>query len=270
MDTWTPELTRAGLELWQSLLALLPRGAAALVILLVGWIVARVLRLIVRRLVGRIGRWGSVEQGVKAAGVEELAPNALATIVYWAVFLVTFAAAGQVLGLAVISGVLSRLARYLPSVLSGVVVVIAGVVLGSLARQAVQGAARAARVAHAGALGEVARMVVLAVAAVMALEQFGINSTVLVVALGLAVGGGIGGLAMAFGLGARGAVSNLVAGRQVNRIYRPGQRIRVGAVEGRIVRLDGSSITVDTGEGMTLVPAKLCAEEPSVLLDGGE
>ena len=36
MDTWTPELTRAGLELWQSLLALLPRGAAALVILLCG------------------------------------------------------------------------------------------------------------------------------------------------------------------------------------------------------------------------------------------
>jgi small-conductance mechanosensitive channel len=167
----------------------------------------------------------------------------------------------------VVSSVLGRLARYLPSVLSGVVIVIAGVVVGNLARHAAGSAARAARLGYSRALGEIARFSVLAVAGVMALEQFGINSTVLVVAFGLAIGGGIGGLALAFGLGSRDAVSNLVAGRHVSRTYRAGQRVRVGDVEGRIIQLEGSSVTLDTGEGRTMVPAKLFAETPSVLLD---
>jgi len=191
----------------------------------------------------------------------------VSTIIYWAVFLLFFAAAGQILGLAVVSGVLSRLVRYLPSVLSGVVVVIAGVVVGNLARHAAGSAARAVRVAHDRALGEIARVAVLAIAGVIALEQFGINSTVLVLTLGLVIGGGIGGVALAFGLGSRTAVSNLIAGRHLSQVYRPGQRVRVGEVEGRVIQLEANSVTLDTDEGRAMVPARLFVETTSVLLD---
>ena len=269
MEQLAPGLIKAALELWQTTLAFLPRLAAALVLLLIGWLVARLLRLLTFRLIRRIGRFGSIEQDMKASGVDDIGPKAVATIIFWAVFLISFAAAGQVMGLAVVSGVLGQLARYLPSVLSGVVVVIAGVVVGNLARHAATSAARTGRVAHARVLGEITRFAVLAIAGVIALEQFGINSTVLVVALGLVIAGAIGGVALAFGLGSREAVSNLIAGRQLGQVYQPGQRIRVGELEGRIIRLEQSSVTLDTGDGRASVPARIFAETTSVLLDEG-
>lgn len=269
MEQWVSDLTKVALDLWRVTLAFLPRLAGALVLLLAGWITARLLRLVTFRLVRRLSHWGTIEREVKASGVDDVAPRAVSTIIYWAVFLVFFAAAGQILGLAMVSDVLSRLVRYLPSVLSGVVVVIAGVVVGNLARHTATSAARVARLANAPVLGEIARAAVLVVAGVIALEQFGINSTVLIVALGLAIGGGIGGVALAFGLGSRESVANLIAGRNLSRLYRPGQRIRVGDVEGRIIQLEGSSVTLDTAEGKAVVPARLFAETTSVLLDDG-
>lgn len=269
MEQWAPDLTGIFVELWRTTLAFLPRIAGALVLLLAGWIIARLLRLVTFKLVRRLGRWGTIDREMKASGVDDVAPRAVSTIIYWAMFLVVFAAAGQVLGLDVVSGVLGQLARYLPSVLSGVVVVIAGVVVSNLARHAASSAARAARIAHARSLGEVARIAVLAIAGVIALEQFGINSTVLVLTLGLVIGGGIAGVALAFGLGSRDAVSNLIAGRHLNRVYRPGQRVKVGEIEGRIIRLEQGSVTLDTGDGRAMVPARLFVQATSMLLDEG-
>lgn len=267
MDQWAVDFTGAALELWRTSLAFLPRIVGALLLLLVGWIAARLLRLATFRLVRRIGRLGSIEQEVRASGVEDVAPRAVSAVIFWLVFLTFFAAAGQLLGLGVVSVVISQLARYLPSVLSGVVVVIAGVVLGNLARHTASGAARAARMAHAGSLGELSRAGVLAVAGVIALEQFGINSTVLVVALGMVIGGGIGGIALAFGLGSRESVSNLIAGRRLNQVYRPGQRIRVGDVEGRIIQLEAGSVILDTEEGRAVVPAGVFSGTTCVVLE---
>lgn len=269
MEQWAPDLTKVIVGLWQTALAFLPRIVGAVLLLAVGWICARLLRLLTFRLVGRVGRMGSIDREMKASGMHDVAPRTISTIVFWAVFLIFLAAAGQVLGLAVVSGVIGQLARYLPGVLSGVVVIIAGLVLGNLARHAAHSAARAAKVAHARVLGEVARITVLSVAGVIALEQFGINSTVLIVALGLVIGGGIGGIALAFGLGSRTAVSNLVAGRQLSGLYRPGQVVRIGELEGRIIRIDASSVTVDSRDGRATIPAQLFSENVSMLLDEG-
>lgn len=269
MEHWVSDLTEVAVALWRTTLAFLPRIAGSLVLLLVGWVVARLLRKVAFRLAQRLGRVGAIDSGLRASGVEDVAPVVVSSIIFWAVFLTFIATAGHALGLRVVSDVLTQLTHYLPRVLSGVVVMIAGVVIGNLVRHAVDSAARSAKVTHSRTLGEVARVAVLAIAGVIAVEQFGIDSTVLIVALGLAVGGVIGGLALAFGLGSRVAVSNLVAGRQLSRFYQLDQRISVDGIEGRIISIDAVSVTIDTGEGRALVPARRFMESTSVILDEG-
>ena len=267
MDQWTAELTRIALELWRTSLTFLPRVVGAAVLVLAGWLVARLLRLLAHRLVRRVGRWGALEEELRSSGVEEVAPRAVSALVFWTVMLATLAAAGQALGLGVVSTVLSQIARYLPSVISGVIIVIAGVVLGNLARHVATTAASTARLAQVDLMGSLARVAVLALAGVIALEQFGVNSTVLVVALGMVLGGGIGGITLAFALGSRGAVSDLVAGRRLGQLYRPGQLIRVGETRGRILQLEGTAVVLETDEGRAVIPARLFTEQTCVLLD---
>jgi len=257
MESWMPGLTRAFSGLWQATVAHLPQVVGAVLLLLTGWFVARLFRFLAFRLINRLGRWGAIGQELKASGVGEVGPRIIAALVFWVVFVFFVAAAGQIAGLAVVTGGLGRLVAYLPSALSGVLVILAGVVIGNLARTATVGAGRTARISSAEVLGELVRGTVFAVAGVIALEQFGINSTVLVVALGLMLGGAIGGLALAFGLGSRGAVSNLIAARHLRQVYRSGQTIQVGDVAGRIVEISSSEVVLDTGEGQARVPASL-------------
>ncbi|MBK8480685.1 MAG: hypothetical protein IPL40_05870 [Proteobacteria bacterium] len=96
MQHWAPELAIAFERLWHTTLAYIPRVAAALVLLVVGWLVARLLRLIAFRLVRRLGAFGAVERELRAAGVDEVAPKVLAAVIFWIAFLLFVAAAGQI------------------------------------------------------------------------------------------------------------------------------------------------------------------------------
>ena len=107
---------------------------------------------------------------------------------------------------------------------------------------------------------------IVLVAVVVALTQAGIDSTILVVALGTVLGAFLGAVALAFGLGARTTVSNLIAAHYLQRSYRVNQRIRIGEHQGRILEMRPTEVLLETGEGVTLIPAKDFAERTSVLL----
>ena len=264
------DLQSVFLDLWQTALAYLPQVAGAALLLLLGWLVAKLMRLMAYRLLSRVGRWGAIERELKASGVENLAPKTVASLVFWVVFLLFFAAAGQVLGLVVITGGINRLAAYLPSLVSAVLVGAAGVVVANLAASAAAGAARSARIAQASLLGQAARVSVLCVTAIIALEQLGIHSTALVVVMGLLAGGAVGGAALAFGLGSRATVSNMVAARDLTRHYRIGQTIEIAGVRGSILRFTPGGVVLDTGAGVALVPATRFQVDVSLLLEDAD
>ena len=77
MEQWASDLVKVYHDLWQTTLAYLPRIAGAMLLLLAGWITARLLRLLIFRLAQRIGRWGNLDRELKATGVDDVAPRAV-------------------------------------------------------------------------------------------------------------------------------------------------------------------------------------------------
>ncbi len=251
----------------------LPAALGAVVLLAIGWLIARGLRAAtvhglsrLRRLVA--GR--SLDHELTATGIDGMASQAAGAIVFWLVFLFFLAAAGEVLGLAVITTGLSRLAQYLPNVLGAVLVLLAGIVLANVARSTLDKATTSAGVSYGAALGQAARAVILLVAGVIVLEQLGIDSGLLGVATNVVIASLVGGVALAFALGSRTAVSNLLALHYVTRIYRVGQRVRIDGLEGEIVEFARNGVVVKSAEGRVFVPAREFGEGRSTLLDGPE
>jgi small-conductance mechanosensitive channel len=208
----------------------------------------------------------AVEQELKASGADRLASEAASLIVFWLVFLVFLAAAGEVLGLAVVTTGLSRLAQYLPNILGAVLVVLAGLVLANLARGAVGRAAASAKLGYGVALGQSARVIILLVAGVIALDQLGVDSQLLIVSTNILIASVIGGTALAFALGSRTAVSNILALHYLTQTYKVGQRIRLGDVEGEIVEFKKTGVVLASADGLVLVPAQEFSEQRSTLL----
>jgi hypothetical protein len=105
-------------------------------------------------------------------------------------------------------------------------------------------------------------------ALVMGTKQAGIDSTFLMIALPVALGVLLGGAALAFGLGSRTAVANIIASHDLTRHHEVGQRVRIGGLEGRIERLTPTAVVLQSAEGRAVVPAKLFSEEVAVILSG--
>jgi len=248
----------------------LPRIAAALLILLLGWLAARFLKKMALKILTRINRWGNRKAGLEDEEISDKTPKVVAAVIYWITFLLFVALACQLFGLPLVSGSLNRITIYLPNLVTAVLVVLAGIVLGNLARTAVSSASRSFKLSQSELLGEAACVSVIGIAVVIALSQIGIDSTVLVMAFGIGFGGTIGGMALAFGLGARTAISNLIAGRNVGRYLQNGSLVRVGETKGRVVAVTPGAVIIATDEGRAQVPAKLFEECVTILLEEKE
>ncbi len=246
-------------------------GAAALVA--IGLIAAALLRWLSAGLITRVfgsvgGRWG-LDRTMEETGTRVTVPRVVGAFVFWAVLLFFLAAALESLGLEVVSGMVERLTIYLPTLLGAVAVLLGGVILGKVLRAVVATGAKSAGIVRADDAGRVVRAAVLVVAAVIALEQVGVDAQLLVLLIAVVVGAGFAGAGLAFGLGAQTSASNIIASYYLAQTYRVGQTVRIGGLEGRILRTMPSGVLLESADGQVLVPAKKFSEEVSVLVAGG-
>jgi small-conductance mechanosensitive channel len=79
----------------------------------------------------------------------------------------------------------------------------------------------------------------------------------------------LGGIALAFGLGARTHVSNIIAANQMRQIYQVGDRVRVGDIEGKIMDIMVARVIIETESGTVDVPAKIFDEQVTMVVEKG-
>jgi hypothetical protein len=161
---------------------------------------------------------------------------------------------------------LQTLAGYLPRVLAATAIMLLGVLFGHLVRVAVSAAAARSRMAQARALGRAAQLALLGLAAVVAIEELGIQVTFLVVVAAIVLGAVLGGAALAFGLGARDSVRNLMACHYLSKWYRVGHVVRIGEHRGRIAAVLPAAVILHTETGRVHIPAHEFMDKASLLV----
>jgi hypothetical protein len=200
------------------LIAFLPNVLAALVILAVGLLVAKLLETAMRRLLMAAklhSRRGAREILGQGPTLERL-PHAAGRVVYWVLALVTIGMAVDALHLAWLSAGMARVFAYLPNVLAACAIVAVGYFAGNFVYRRAFGR-------ESGALlGRLGRGAIFALAAFMALQQLGIASAIVTIAFTAALSAMAVAGALAFGLGNR-----ELAGRITREWYeRRGTRAR--------------------------------------------
>lgn len=251
----------------------IPALTGAAVLLLAGWLLGRALAWAARRgvhgLLTRLASRPALHGAIQSSGAATQAPAMIGGFVFWVVFVFFLAAALETLGLPVVTASLSRAAYYLPNVLAALLVVFAGLIAAKVVGGAVARAAAAAGMTFGPAIGGTVRGTVILVAVVVAIDQIGIQANILIVLVSVVIGATLAGAGLAFGLGARTAVSNIIASHYVAQAYRIGQTVRVAGIEGKIVQTTPTAVFITGPEGRVMMPAKRFGEEPSVLVSEG-
>jgi hypothetical protein len=251
----------------------LPNLVTAVVVLILGWVLAWTLRKIVRRVFGRLT--GQIPRGAaRAAWTETIddanAVNVAANGLYWLVLLTTLMVAIDALGLPVFSKWIGAFASYLPQLVIAIALVFGGVLAGRLASNAIVRTASRLPVAQAQSVGRLTQVLIVAAAALIAAEQLGIDVSLVTAVFLIVLAATLGGAAIAFGLGAREMIADILAMYYVNQSYRVGQLVRIGADQGRIVRTTRTSVLLENADGELSIPGRHFIEKRCLLLNQEE
>src|ERR671917_1555548 len=110
-------------------LSYIPQLIGALIILIVGYVIAKALQAIVGRVLEGIGfdRWmerGGIKQFFDRADTEHTPHSILGRLVFWFVFIIAITMAADALGIPQVSAVLAQLIAYIPSLITAIPILI--------------------------------------------------------------------------------------------------------------------------------------------------
>ncbi len=253
--------------------AYLPKLAGALIIILLGWSAARVARWVTLRF-GK-GLDALLAAFHRRAGREPVRlrwalSGIVAAVAFWLVVFWAVIGASEILGLTAMARWLRELVGYLPRLLiSGLILFIGYLVSGGV-RDLIAAVAESGGFKHALLLGRVVAGIILAFTLLLALDEVGLDVTLLANIITLAAASIFGSAALAFGLGAGDSVRNIMASHYLRKIYRPGQTVQIREYKGEILELTPVAVVIETDEGAAVVPARLFTEQVSVLRDDEE
>jgi small-conductance mechanosensitive channel len=260
----------AGLFAW--LRVQQPRLAGAAGLLVVGWLLALLMRMLASRLITALGRMvpqRMLRRGLPQLTIERQVSDIIGLVVFWAVLLFFLAAAADTLGLPVLSTSLVGFGFYVPRLIGAILIAVFGLILGNLAREAVTAAASAAGAPFAAAVGQIIRAAILIAAGLIAVAELGIDITLLTAVLSVTLLAVLGAFSLAFGLGARTAVSNIIGAHYLRQTFKIGEEVRFGEIEGTITNITSVSVIVRVPDGEMVIPAKQFSEAASMLKTPG-
>lgn len=243
---------------------------AAVVVLVLGTALGRVAQLLVLRVLALsdrlVGRYGSRERELFPPVLQQV----FSLLVFATVLVMAAVIAVRLLDIAELTAWLDAVLGYVPRFLVGLFIIGVGNVVGALLRNLSagvvaggDGSALLPRMVHLG---------VVAIAVITGLQQMGIDISFVTQLALVGLAALLGALSLAFALGARQHVANLMAQSELSR-YATGDRLRIDGDEGVIVEIHRTGLTLTTDEGLVSIPAARLASGRVVQLahePGGE
>ena len=252
-----------------------PKLAGAVLILLAGWWIARIIRRIVRKVLAALHLDKMVERLndidiVQRSGVYIQVSGLLSQTVFYIMMLIFIVAATDVLGVPAVAQMVSDLLSYIPALFSAGVVFLLGLLLADIVRNAALTTMQSLGIPSAKMLATAVFYFLFITVAVSALSQAKINTGFIASNLTVVIGAGALAFAFGYGLAARDLVANYLAGYYNRNKVRVGDNVQIGDARGKVVLLDATSIILQTPDRAIIIPlSKLTTEKVEVFYPEG-
>ena len=237
-----------------SFFGFLPKLVGFILVLAIGWIVAKVVKTAVTKLLQKVGLDKALHSGTTGQYVDRIAPDTspsrlIGSLAYWFIFLGALAIAVSQLGIAALDNFVAAIGAYLPNIIAAVLIF---VVAGAIAAAIGGLVARTMGDTPTGkVVGSVVPVLVMAIATFMILNQLQIAEEIVTITYAALLGAAALAMALAFGLGGRD-----LANRMLSDAYDKGQEQRgqvkrdmeIGKERGR---QDAERVKAGAGNGAT-------------------
>jgi len=190
------------------LAAFLPQLLAALVLLFIGWIAAKLIRAAFRKFLkvvhfDALSQKSGVEAFLKQGELNVSLSGVLAELIYWLVMLVVIVLVSDSLGLTKVTELFNRVALYIPNIIIAIIVLVFGTLLARAVNRVIFAYLKNIGVEGALTISTISEYAIQIFVVFVALEQLNIGTQMLTVAFAIGFGAVALALAIAFGLGGK-------------------------------------------------------------------
>jgi len=268
---WQAAVSDTFSNLSQQIVDYSPQLLGAIGVLLIGWLIAHTLSLSTRKLIQGLdalfAKFARME-GIHREKIQSSYASIISRIVFWVVMLFFLAVVANILGWDIFFGWLDSIVSFLPGLISGLIIMLGGFLLSNLAKAGIISAAHTSGLSQSTMIARAVQSVIIFSAIIIGVEQIGLNvgflSNIIIAIVAIL----LAGAALAFSLGARDMVANIIGAQYTRKYCRVGDQVRIGDVEGEIIELSQAFIVLETRTGQAIIPAKYFHEQVSFLQPG--
>jgi len=246
-------------DLMSKALAYLPKIVLAIIIILFGWFIAKIVSKIIDKMGKKLGlnkmfeKLG-INKGLKKVGVKRPVFSIFSTAIFWIIFLVFLFLATDILKLDAVSIAIGKIISYLPNILAALIIFIVGLLIANSVKKIISSSAEAIGIEYGEKLGLVVAYIIIIVVAISALSQLKISTPIFVSITNIIIGILVFSFGAVFVFGARNIVENILSGYYIRKDFKEGEYITCGDIKGKIVEIGSTNTALEDGEKRWMLP----------------
>ncbi len=248
-------------SIWNSISEALPTFLMGVVILIGGWLIAKLVSKLVRKLLSKTGdskiaKYLSLEELSNRLNMDIDLSLVISKVVYWIILLVFIIGATETFGWHNVSVEISNFMKYLPKFLSAVIIFAFGYTVANLLRNLIKSIAKSTGISFGNFIGDFLFYFLVLIVTITAMSQAGLNTALISSHMYILVGAGAITVSIALGLGSREVVTDLLKNYYNRDVLEEGVMVEYKDIRGKIVQISKTSVVIETDTEKVVVPSK--------------
>ncbi|UII76695.1 mechanosensitive ion channel [Flagellimonas sp. HMM57] len=239
----------------------LPKIIGALIILLVGWLVTKIILFVLGKILklAKINTLSDKINEMNLFGKGDFKIDIIKVIlgfVKWLLLLVFLIVAADILSWEIISTEIGNLLRYLPRLFSALALMMIGLYIGNFIKTTVKKLFDSLEFSGSNLVSNLLFYIIVIFISITALNQAGIDTTIITNNITLILGAFLLAFAIGLGLGSRDIITDMLRSFYTRRTYAVGDKLVIGENSGTVEAIENNTLTLVTKKGKFVIPIK--------------
>lgn len=249
-------------ELSEKFIGVIPNVLGAIIVFLIGWMLAKIIASVIKRILSRIGVDKLAAQLNEIDLVQEnnirIVPSTLVSkVIYYILLLIFSIVAAEILQVEPVSQLVLDILNYIPLMISAALVLFIGIMVAESLKSIVLTTTQSLGIPSAKMIGSFVFYFVLLMSLMTALAQLGIDTDFIATNLSMIIAGAVGAFALGYGLASKDTMSNYLASFYSKDRFLVGDVISVNGTKGEIIFIDNNALTLQTENSQVIIPLSM-------------
>lgn len=245
--------------MWPEVSAFLIKALGALIILIVGWIITKIIVKAVSKIL-KIAKADKLDDKLNDIEIIEGKKLSFDTIkivskfAKWVMYIVLVIMISDVLGLDIISNQISKLLSYLPQLFAALIIFTLGLLFANFIKNGLKSFFESMDLSGGKIISQIVFFLLLIFISITSLNQAGIDTTIITSNITMIMGAFLLAFTIAFGLGAKSVVGKLMHTFYARKMFEVGQKIVFNNESYTVEEVKSISVILKGAKGRLIVP----------------